>query len=38
MLPVVWDDIAGSSEGDVYARLFPGRDEHQRVFAQPEWD
>lgn len=35
---VVWDDIANSSEGEVYARLFPGRGEHQSVFAQPDWD
>ncbi|MEV7475637.1 IS21 family transposase, partial [Pseudarthrobacter oxydans] len=35
---VVWDDIASSSEGEVYARLFPGRGEHQSVFAQPDWD
>lgn len=35
---VVWDDIADSSEGEVYARLFPGRGEHQSVFAQPDWD
>ena len=35
---VAWDDIADSSEGEVYARLFPGRGEHQSVFAQPDWD
>jgi len=35
---VVWDDIADSSEGEVYARLFAGRGEHQSVFAQPDWD
>jgi transposase len=35
---VVWDDIANSSEGEVYARLFPGRGEHQSVFVQPDWD
>ena len=39
MQPVsVWDDIADSSDGEVYARLFPGRGEHQSVFAQPDWD
>jgi transposase len=35
---VVWDDIADSSDREVYARLFPGRGEHQSVFAQPDWD
>ena len=35
---VAWDDIADSSEGEVYTRLFPGRGEHQSVFAQPDWD
>jgi hypothetical protein len=34
----VWDDIAGSTDRKVYARLFPGRGEHQGVFAQPDWD
>jgi transposase len=35
---VVWDDIADSSDREVCARLFPGRGEHQSVFAQPDWD
>ena len=35
---VVWDDIADSTDAEVYARLFPGRGEHQSVFAQPDWD
>jgi transposase len=35
---VVWDDVADSSDREVYARLFPGRGEHQSVFAQPDWD
>lgn len=35
---VVWDDIADSSDREVYALLFPGRGEHQSVFAQPDWD
>ena len=35
---VVWDDIADSTDREVYARLFPGRGEHQSVFAQPDWD
>ncbi|MDE8671057.1 IS21 family transposase [Pseudarthrobacter sp. H3Y2-7] len=35
---VVWDEIAESTDREVYARLFPGRGEHQSVFAQPDWD
>ena len=35
---VVWDETADSSDREVYARLFPGRSEHQSVFAQPDWD
>lgn len=35
---VRWDDIAEKPEGEVYALLFPGRGEHQSVFAQPDWD
>lgn len=33
-----WDDIADLDEADVYARLFPGRGEHESVYAQPDWD
>lgn len=33
-----WDDIAGRSDEDVYALLFPGRGEHQSIFVQPDWD
>ena len=36
-LGVGWDDIADSSEGEVYPALFPGRGVHQSVFAQPDW-
>ena len=35
---VAWDEIAGQSEAEVYARLFPGRGEHESVFTQPDWD
>lgn len=34
---VRWEDIAQKSEGEVYALLFPGRSEHQSVYAQPDW-
>ena len=33
-----WDEIAERSEGEVYALLFPGRGEHESVFAQPDWE
>ncbi|MGB4779052.1 IS21 family transposase [Microbacterium sp.] len=33
-----WDDVAGLEEMEVYARLFPGRGEHESVHAQPDWD
>lgn len=33
-----WDDIAELGDEQVYARLFPGRDEHESVFAQPDWE
>lgn len=32
-----WDDIAQQSDAEVYALLFPGRGEHQSVYAQPDW-
>jgi len=35
---VGWDDVAELEEADVYARLFPGRGEHESVHAQPDWD
>ena len=34
---VGWDDIADLDEVAVYARLFPGRGEHESVHAQPDW-
>src|SRR5690606_38307101 len=33
-----WDDIAELTDEQVYARLFPGRGEHESVFAQPDWE
>ncbi|MFZ2427148.1 MAG: IS21 family transposase [Propioniciclava sp.] len=33
-----WDDVAGLDDAAVYARLFPGRGEHESVHAQPDWD
>ena len=33
-----WDDVTELDEADVYARLFPGRGEHESVHAQPDWD
>ena len=35
---VAWAEVAGQSEGEVYSRLFPGRGEHESVFAAPDWD
>ena len=35
---VGWDDVAKRAEADVYELLFPGRGEHQSVFAQPDWE
>jgi len=32
-----WDDIAALPDGEVYALLFPGRGEHESVFAEPDW-
>ncbi|WP_454149472.1 IS21 family transposase [Microbacterium lacticum] len=33
-----WDDVAALEEAEVYARLFPGRGEHDSVHAQPDWE
>lgn len=33
-----WDDVADLDDAEVYARLFPGRGEHESVHAQPDWD
>ena len=34
---VGWDDIAGKTDDEVYALLFPGRGEHESVYEQPDW-
>ena len=31
------DDVAGKTDGEVYALLFPGRGEHESVYEQPDW-
>ena len=33
-----YDDVAGLDDAEGYARLFPGRGEHDSVHAQPDWD
>lgn len=33
-----WDDVVDLSDDQVYARLFPGRGEHESVFVQPDWE
>ena len=33
-----FDDVAELDESAAYARLFPGRGEHESVHAQPDWD
>lgn len=35
---VSWDDVAELDDAVVYARLFPGRGEHESVHAQPDWE
>lgn len=35
---VDWDDIAERPEAEVYALLFPGRGEHESVYAQPDFE
>lgn len=34
---VRWDDISTRADAEVYSLLFPGRGEHESVFAEPEW-
>ncbi len=33
-----YDVVAGLDDAAVYARLFPGRGEHESVHAQPDWE
>ena len=33
-----YDAVADLEDAEVYARLFPGRGEHDSVHAQPDWD
>jgi transposase len=35
---VAYDAVVGLDDAEVYARLFPGRGEHESVHAQPDWD
>ncbi|AQP50743.1 IS21 family transposase [Tessaracoccus flavescens] len=35
---VSWDDVSQRSNDEVYRLLFPGRGEHDTVFASPDWD
>ena len=34
---VGWDDVAGKTDGEVYALLFPGRGERESVYERPDW-
>lgn len=36
-LGVSYADVAGKSDDEVYAMLFPGRNEHESVYEQPDW-
>lgn len=33
-----WDDVKDRADSEVYELVFPGRGEHQSVFAQPDWE
>lgn len=33
-----WGDVAELGDEQVYSQLFPGRGEHESVFAQPDWE
>src|SRR5690625_5187231 len=37
-LNISWRDVAELPEHEVYELVFPGRSEHRRVYAQPNWD
>ncbi|SMX71138.1 hypothetical protein BAUR9175_01028, partial [Brevibacterium aurantiacum] len=32
-----WDDVKDRADSEVYGLLFPGRGDHDSVFAQPDW-
>ncbi|NMM93811.1 integrase [Bifidobacterium sp. DSM 109957] len=32
-----WADVAGKTDDEVYALLFPGRGGHESVYEQPDW-
>ena len=34
---ISWDDVQEKSENEVYALLFPGRGDHESIYAQPDW-
>jgi transposase len=34
---LTWEAAADMSENAVYVRLFPGRGDHESVYAQPDW-
>ena len=34
---VSYGDVADSDDGEVYALLFPGRNEHPSAYRQPDW-
>lgn len=34
---VTWEIADNLSDADVYARLFPGRGDHESVYTQPDW-
>lgn len=34
---LTWEAAAGMSDTEVYERLFPGRGDHESVYAQPDW-
>lgn len=35
---VVFDDVSAKSDDEVYALLFPGRNEHVPAYRQPDWN
>ena len=33
-----WEDVGGLDDEEVYRLLFPGRNEHESPFDEPDWD